>query len=114
MSGDSQKDLTHIVRRVPQLEERYGIALEGVYASADMSRQAGAVWLTINADVSSPTGSIAANLTIGWSAYDASNRLVGMGDEMLFKEGFVGFKPVKVTGSLYDAVAQIVLYPRAW
>ena len=104
-------DVTSLIQRVPELESRAGITLEGVYASIEEPE-----WdqktLEVNFDVVAPSGSIRKSIAIYVSAYNRAGELVGTESTTIWDEDFVGMESVSERVTLYDNPSAILVFPR--
>lgn len=104
-------DSTAVIQRVPELEARAGIELEGIFATIEESDY-DLKSLNVNFDVTSPRGSIQGSLSIHVSAYNESGQLVGTDSTTIWGDEFVGIESVSERVTLYDEPAVVLIFPQ--
>lgn len=107
-------EITGIVERLELLEEKFGIAISGLYATCEFK-----TWKTphyyaivINFDVASSTGAeLDQSLSIRASAYNSAGQLLGTGSAYINKDDFLGFASMNITLDVDQAPEKIRLFP---
>ena len=102
MSGD-KKEITKIIERFELLEEKFGIAISGLYATSEPARCVDRVicYIKINFDLTSLSGDkLERDFWVKASAYNSTGQLLETRSERIRANDFMGFSPVSIT--LYD------------
>lgn len=83
------EDITDLVERIESLEERYGVTIEGLYASLSGPDSDGDYTIEINGELHSTKGlelEVEDNLILVAVAYDSQGRVLKT-DETYFSQG---------------------------
>ena len=112
-----KREITHIIERLELLEEKFGIAISGLYAShndlSDKTRSCHHV--KVNFDVSSLSGGkLNQGLKINASAYNAAGQLLEITSAYIQSDKFLGFDSMSILATLEQEPAKIRLSPSAW
>lgn len=109
------KDLTPFVERIERLEDLCGVRIGGISAHHDSVMADGRHFIRVMAEVTGIGGIghvLDASVTVQCVAYDAAGRVVGVADEMLWREGFRGMHALSVNLFCQAKPERFVLFPR--
>jgi hypothetical protein len=109
-----KSEITNLIERLELLEEKFGIALSGIYATCEPRTWATPVeyGVTINCDVSSSSGGeLARNFNVRVSAYNAAGQMIGTTSSYISKDNFVGFESISMTLYLDQPPEKVRLFP---
>lgn len=110
----SKRDITKCIERLELLEEQFGIAISGLYATCIYQPHGTPPYyeVKINFDVTSLTGSaLERNFMLSASAYNPAGQLLDTSSSYIDKEDFLGFGPRSITAHLDQQPARIRLFP---
>jgi hypothetical protein len=109
-------EITHLVERLELLEEKFGIAISGVYATCQYVPNWDPPYyhVIVNFEVASLSGGeLKQDLKILATAYNADGQLLEKKWGYLLQEKFLGFSPESITAELNQAPTRIRLFPTA-
>lgn len=112
-----KQEITSLIERLELLEEKFGIAISGLYASHnDLSNGTRSCHhVTINFDVSSLSGGkLSQGLKINASVYNAAGQLLGITPAYIHSDRFLGFDSMSILATLEQEPAKIRLSPSGW
>ena len=116
-SSAAKKEITKIIERLELLEEKFGIAISGIYASCEetpWNRPTGDYRVIVNFDISSLNGdALARSLHICASAYNSAGQLLSKQESHIDKDDFAGFASIDITLYLDQMPERIRLFPTA-
>ncbi len=110
-------EITHIIERLELLEEKFGIAISGLYASCYYRSNGTPPYhqVIINFDVTSLNGEqLERSLKINASAYNSAGQLLDTSSAYINNEEFIGFGPMSILAHLDQAPERIRLFPAAY
>ena len=114
-SSAAKKEITKIIERLELLEEKFGIAISGIYASCEetpWNRPTGDYRVIVNFDISSLNGdALARSLHICASAYNSAGQLLSKQESHIDKDDFAGFASIDITLYLDQMPERIRLFP---
>lgn len=113
-SLSTKQEITNIIERLELLEEKFGIALSGVYATCEPRTWSTPLeyGVTINCDVSSASGGgLARNFNVRASAYNAAGQMIGTTSSYISKDNFIGFESISMTLYLDQPPEKVRLFP---
>ena len=114
-SSAAKKEITEIIERLELLEEKFGIAISGIYASCEetpWNRPTGDYRVIVNFDISSLNGdALARSLHICASAYNSAGQLLSKQQSHIDKDDFAGFASIDITLYLDQMPERIRLFP---
>jgi len=90
----SFKEITHCVERMPEIEERLGIRMQGVMATVENEPSEGLYQVDIQGEIyASKGGEIASNLYIHFVCQNERDQVIGTAQHTLYADTFTGYKP---------------------
>lgn len=108
----SKKEITNIVERLELLEEKFGIAISGLYASCKYEPYGPYHEIKINFDlISLSGGKLERSFWMLTSAYNSAGQLLETGKTHIDTDNFMGFSPVSITLYLDQMPEKIRLSP---
>jgi len=108
-------EITNIVERLELLEEKFGIAISGLYADRGTARINGVegfVYIRINFDLTS--NKLESDVWMIASAYNSAGQLLDTHSDVIYAKDFNGFISVSMSlSNLNQIPARIRLFPSA-
>ena len=106
----SKTEIPH-VDRVIHLEERVGISLEGVYAEFELVGD-DSKYVNVLGEIVSRDGSdLEDDIYITMTAYNAENKVIARGQEVIYAGGFLGLASFKMAERVIEMPTRIRIYP---
>lgn len=110
----TKQEITNIIERLELLEEKFGIAISGLYATSELK-----TWRTphyheikLNFDVASSTGAeLDRSFSIQASAYNSAGQLMETTLVKIYKDDFLGFASMSIQLHVDQAPEKIRLFP---
>lgn len=113
-SSARKKEITKIIERLELLEEKFGIAISGLYANYETGNSAYPHIVTINFDLTSLSGGqLERSFSMIASAYNSTGQLLETHKTHIDADNFMGFSPVSITLYLDQMPEKIRLFPAA-
>jgi ankyrin repeat protein len=111
----TKQEITKIIERLELLEEKFGIAISGLYANYETGNPAFPHIVKINFDLSSLSGGkLERSFKMLASAYNSAGQLLQTESIRIDADDFMGFSPVSITlYHLDQAPEKIRLFPAA-
>lgn len=110
----SKKEITKLIERLELLEEKFGIAISGLYASCKYEPYGPYHDIKINFDLTSLSGGkLERSFNVIASAYNSAGQLLQTGSTRIDADDFMGFSPVSITLHLDQVPDKIRLFPSA-
>ncbi len=115
-----REEITKVIERLELLEEKFGIAISGVYVHGGPGRVNGedVYFMDINFDlISLSGGKLKENIAINASAYNSAGQLLRTTSYTIWAEKFMGFQSVSMdlyTYCSYQAPEKVRLFPSAY
>jgi len=112
----SKQEITDIIERLELLEEKFGIAISGLYATSYYQSNGTPPYheVRINFDVTSLSGgAFERSFPIRASAYNAVGQLLDTSSAYIDNEKFIGFSPMSILSHLDQEPTKIRLFPAA-
>lgn len=112
-SPTTKQEITKSIERLELLEEKFGIAISGLYASYEYdAAYANAHRVRINFDLTSLNGGqLERNFKVIASAYNSAGQLLGTDTTYIDADDFMGFSPTSITLALDQMPEKIRLFP---
>lgn len=113
-----REEITNIIERLELLEEKFGIALSGLYAHGGPGRVNGeeVYYMEINFELTSLSGKLEQDVWINACVYNSAGQLLQTVRDIIYAEHFTGFRPVTMclyTYGFYQPPEKIRLFPSA-
>lgn len=108
------KDISHLIEHLEAFEDRLGVSLEGLYASASMLGDTD--FITVSGEVHPREGTqLTRDIEVVVSLHDSNGRVLSVGDERISAAQFFGFEAFSETLGPVDnsVIAKIRVYPKA-
>ena len=110
----TKQEITKIIERLELLEEKFGIAISGLYASYVDRPEYTYDQVTINFDLTSLNGGqLERSFSMVTSAYNSAGQLLETDKTHIDADDFMGFSPVSITLYLDQMPEKIRLFPAA-
>jgi len=110
-----KQEITKNIERLELLEEKFGIAISGIYASCEATpwnRPTSDYIVSVNFDMASLNGgALGRSFKICASAYNSTGQLLGKLESYIDKEDFMGFASINITLYLDQAPEKVRLFP---
>ena len=116
--SEGKKEITQLIERLELLEEKFGIAISGLYATSEFI-----TWkiltphvheIKINFDVGSSSGTaLDRSFKIHASAYNSAGQLLGTSSANINKDNFLGFASMSIGIDVDQTPEKIRLFPAA-
>lgn len=111
-AASGKRDITNCVERLELLEDQFGIAISGLYASCKFEEYGPYHALKINFDVTSLSGStLKSSLKLNASAYNEAGQLLDTTSSYIHMRDFLGFGSISIEVHLDQEPAKIRLSP---
>lgn len=109
----TKQEISKIIERLELLEEKFGIAISGLYATCELN-----TWriphyheIKINFDVASSMGiELDRSFSICASAYNSTGQLLGAESTKIYKDDFLGFASMSITFHVDQSPEKIRLF----
>ena len=114
-----REEITKIIERLELIEEKFGIAISGVYAHGGPGRVNGedVYYMKINFDlISLSGGKLKEDIKMNASAYNSAGQLLQTTFQYISANNFMGFQPISMdlyTYGFYQMPEKIRLFPSA-
>jgi hypothetical protein len=106
-----REDLSRMIQRRQETEDRLGVRIEALYAYRD------GTWIHVNGEIHAlGSGFIEKSLNIVINLYDAAGRLLGSMSEYVDNDDFDGFDSFSSLANLdndHEAVTRILVYAKS-
>jgi hypothetical protein len=111
-----KKEITKIIERLELLEEKFGIAISGLYSTCRYEPYGTPPYheVKINFDLTSLSdGKLERSFNVIASAYNSAGQLLKTDSTRIYADDFMGFSPVSITLHLDQVPEKIRLFPAA-
>lgn len=108
-----KKEITKIVERLELLEEKFGVAISGLYAICEPRDCATpSYWVTINFDLASLSGGkLERSFAVYANAYNSAGQLLNMSRPCIDANDFMGLQSFSLCLEVDQVPEKIRLYP---
>lgn len=116
ISDSTKQEITKSIERLELLEEKFGIAISGLYATCRYESYGSPPYheIEINFDLSSLSdGKLERSFNVIASAYNSAGQLLKTDSTRIYADDFMGFSPVSITLHLDQSPEKIRLFPAA-
>lgn len=115
-SDSTKQEITKIIERLELLEEKFGIAISGLYATCRYESYGSPPYheIEINFDLTSLSdGKLERSFNVIASAYNFEGQLLKTDSTRIYADDFLGFSPVSITLHIDQSPEKIRLFPTA-
>jgi ankyrin repeat protein len=115
-SSASKQEITKIIERLELLEEKFGIAISGLYSTCEYEPYGTPPYheVKINFDLISVSGGkLERSFNVIASAYNSAGQLMQTDSTRIYADDFMGFSPISITLHLDQSPEKIRLFPAA-
>jgi ankyrin repeat protein len=115
-SSATKQEITKLIERLELLEEKFGIAISGLYATCKYESYGSPPYhkIEINFDLTSLSdGKLERSFNVIASAYNSAGQLLKTDSTRIYADDFMGFSPVSITLHLDQSPEKIRLFPAA-
>ena len=110
---ETKYEITGIVERLELMEEKFGISIDGLYATCEKQtwNNAESFQLTLNFDVTATTGDIDRGFSIRANAYNTQGQLIGTQTAFIDVRQFMGFESKTIQLDVDHSPTKLRLFP---